>query len=310
MGAATPPVPRAATPVATLLALFAVYLIWGSTYLGIRFGLEDGWPPLLMAGVRFLLAGGLLYGFLRLRGVAAPNRRQWRDLAIMGGLLLGLGNGMVCIAQQSVPSGLAAVAVASMPLWFALFSALRGERTTRMELVGLMVGFAGVVWLNAGSALSASPPGLVALLIAPAAWAWGSVWSRGRDLPPPAMAAAAQMLCGAVLMLVAGLVLGERLHSIPGAKGLLAVAYLTVFGSIIAFSAYTWLLRNVRGSLAGSYAYVNPLVAMVLGALLAGERFGHGDLGATAIVLLGVAVITLSRAAVPRVVPVVQEAGA
>ena len=279
-----------------VLALAALYLIWGSTYLGIRFALEGGWPPLLMAGTRFLLAGAVLYAFLRLRGVPAPTRAQWRDLAIMGTLLLGLGNGMVCIAQQTVSSGLAAVAVASCPLWIGLFAALRGERPTRIEGAGLAIGFVGVLWLNAGSSLTASPLGLVALLVAPLAWAFGSVWSRSRRLPSPFMTAAAQMLCGGVLMLAAGWLLGERVQPRPTTQGTLALAYLAVFGSIVAFSAYAWLLQNVRATLAGSYAYVNPLIAVVLGAWLAGERFGANDLGAMSVILAGVVAITLASA--------------
>ena len=192
MGAASPTLPSRAPPavLSVALALGLVYVVWGSTYLGIRFALEGGWPPLLMAGFRFLVAGGLLYAVLRLRGVAPPTRAQWRDLWLMGFLLLGLGNGMVCIAQQTVSSGLAAVAVASCPLWIGLFAALRGERPSRLETVGLAIGFAGVAWLNSGSSLTASPQGLVALLVAPLAWAFGSVWSRSRALPSPFMAAA------------------------------------------------------------------------------------------------------------------------
>ena len=297
MGAAPPIAPRAAAPaLAIAAALAVVYVVWGSTYLGIRFALEGGYPPLLMAGGRFLAAGALLYALLRARGVPAPTRAQWRDLAFMGTLLLGFGNGMVCIAEQSVSSGLAAVAVASAPLWIGLFAALRGQRPSRIELLGLGVGFLGVLWLNAGSALTASPTALVALLVAPLAWAFGSVWSQGRALPQPFMAAAAQMLCGGVLMLVAGFALGERIHAWPTPKATLSVVYLSVFGSIVAFSAYAWLLQNVRATLAGSYAYVNPAVAVVLGGWLAAERFGANDIGAMVVILLGVVAITLGKA--------------
>lgn len=305
--------PGPAPPLAIALALAAVYLIWGSTYLAIRFSLEGGWPPLLMAGVRFVLAGGLLYAALRLRGVAAPTRAQWRNLAFMGLLLLGLGNGMVCIAEQTVSSGLAAVAVASAPLWMGLFAAMRGEHPRRLEWVGLGIGFLGVLWLNAGSSLTASPTGLVALLIAPLAWAYGSIWSRGRDLPSPFMAAAAQMLCGGAIMLVAGAALGERFDGWPTPRGLLSVGYLATFGSIIGFSAYIWLLQHVRPALAGSYAYVNPVIAVALGAWLASERFGLHDLGAMGVVLLGVLAISLAKAkkaATPAATPATADADA
>ncbi|WP_417471571.1 drug/metabolite exporter YedA [Luteimonas mephitis] len=301
MSASPPLVPPPVSAFAVAMALAVVYVIWGSTYLGIRFALEGGWPPLLMAGTRFLAAGGILFAVLRLRGVSMPAPVQWRNSAFMGVLLLGMGNGLVCIAEQSVSSGLAAVAVASVPLWIGLFATLRGQRSNRLEWLGLGIGFIGVLWLNAGSSLGASPTGLVALLVAPIAWAFGSVWSKGRDLPSPFMGAAAQMLCGGAVMLVAGFALGERFDVAPSAKGSFAVAYLAGFGSIIAFSAYIWLLHNVRATLAGSYAYVNPVIAVVLGAWLAAERFSAHDIGAMAVILLGVVAITLSKARAPKI---------
>jgi drug/metabolite transporter (DMT)-like permease len=293
MSASSPLVKSPVSVLAVAAALAVLYLVWGSTYLGIRFALEGGWPPLLMAGLRFLVAGVILFVALRLRGVPVPTRVQWRNSAFMGVLLLGFGNGMVCIAEQTVSSGLAAVAVASAPLWIGLFAALRGERSGRLEWLGLGIGFVGVLWLNAGNSLVATPVGLVALLIAPVSWAFGSVWSKGRDLPSPFMGAAAQMLCGGAVMLVGGQLLGERLHGMPSVKGTLAVAYLAGFGSIIAFSAYIWLLQNVRATLASSYAYVNPAVAVMLGAWFAAERFGIRDLIPMAAILAGVVGITM-----------------
>lgn len=278
------------------IALALVYVVWGSTYLAIHFALEGGFPPLLMAGGRFVLAGGVMYAVLRWRGVAAPTPGQWKDLAVMGLMLMALGNGMVSIAEQWVSSGLAAVAVASTPLWMGLFSAMRGQHPSRLEWIGLGIGFLGVLWLNAGSTLSANPKGLIALLIAPLAWAYGSIWSRGRDLPSAFMSASGQMLCGGVMMLVAGLVMGEHFNGIPSHKGILALLYLVIFGSIIGFTAYVWLLHNVRPALAGSYAYVNPAIAVGLGAWLAAERFSVHDLGAMAVILCGVVAITLAKA--------------
>ena len=278
------------------VALFLVYVVWGSTYLGIRLALEGGMPPLsVISGTRFIIAGGLLYALLRWRGVAAPTRAQWKTLVVMGFCLLLLGNGMVVLAERDVSSGLAAVAVASVPLWMALFSAIRGEKVTSGEWLGIAVGFAGVLWLNAGSSLTATPTGLVMLLIAPLGWAAGSIWSRGRDLPAPFMAAAAQMLCGGVILFVAGLLRGERMVALTSLQGTLAVAYLCVFGSIVAFTAYVWLLHNVRPVLASSYAYVNPVIAVALGAWLAHERFSVADIGAMVVILAGVVVITLAR---------------
>ena len=279
------------------LALAAVYLIWGSTYLAIRFALEGGFPPFLLGGIRFTLAGVLMFGYLRLRGAAVPTRAQWGNAAVMGVLLLLLGNGMVNMAEKTVSSGMAAVAVASAPLWMGIFAAMRGERPTRMEWTGLGVGFLGVLWLNAGSSLTASPVGLVCLLVASVAWSFGSIWSRGRDMAPPFMGAAAQMLCGGAAMLLVGLATGERMHAMPTPGGLAAFAYLVVLGSLVGFTAYIWLLKHVRPALAGSYAYVNPAIAVLLGALLANERFGVGELVAMGVILLGVVAITFAKAA-------------
>jgi drug/metabolite transporter (DMT)-like permease len=276
------------------LALASVYLVWGSTYLAIRVGLE-GYPPFLMGSLRFIAASLVFYAFLRWRGHAPPTRAQWRNAGVMGLFMMLMGNGLVNVAEQSVSSGVAAVAVASMPLWAGLFGALRGQLSTRGEWLGLVIGFLGVVWLNAGSELVASPVGLVALLLAPIAWAWGSVWSRGRDLPAPFMSTAAQMLCGGVAMAVVGLVLGERIVEVPPLKATLAVGYLAAFGSIVGFSAYVWLLHHVRPALATSYAYVNPPIAVLLGALLLHERVGVQAIGAMALILAGVLLISLSR---------------
>ena len=292
------PEPSAAAPRSGLvvLALLLVYVVWGSTYLGIRLALEGGALPLTMvSGARFIIAGSLMYAVLRWRGMAAPTGRHWRNLAIMGLTMLVLGNGMVVLAERTVSSGLAATAVASVPLWMALFGAMRGTHASRGEWLGIAIGFLGVVWLNAGSSLTASPQGLILLLIAPIGWAFGSVWARGLDLPNPFMTAAGQMLCGGVMLVALGLVTGERPTAWPSMDGLLAVAYLCVFGSIVAFTAYVWLLHNVRPALAASYAYVNPVIAVMLGALIGHERFGLHDIAAMVVILVGVLVLTLAR---------------
>jgi drug/metabolite transporter (DMT)-like permease len=185
------------------LALLALYVIWGSTYLGIRFALES-YPPFLLAGVRFLGAGVALFAFLRWRGAALPTPRQWRNAAITGTLLLGLGNGLVCFAEKTVSSGIAAVAVASMPLFAAAFSGLYGQWPNRRETIGLLVGFGGVVVLNLGSGLAGARLGALALIVAAAAWAFGSVWSKRQDMPSGPMNTAAQMLCGSLALLLFG----------------------------------------------------------------------------------------------------------
>ncbi|WP_256646128.1 drug/metabolite exporter YedA [Thermomonas paludicola] len=287
----------ASTPAAAsvALALAALYLIWGSTYLAIRFALEGGFPPFLLGGIRFLVAGGLLYAVLRWRGVAAPTRPQWRNLLVMGVLLLLMGNGMVNFGEQTVSSGMTAVIVSSSALWMGVFAALRGHRPNRMEWLGLAIGFLGVLWLSAGGSLAGTPGGLAALLVASLAWSFGSIWSRGRDLPPPFMAAAGQMLCGGLAMSLLGAGLGERFHGLPTAHAIGAFWYLVVLGSLAGFSAYIWLLHHVRPALATSYAYVNPAIAVVLGAALAHEHFGPRELAAMAVILLGVVAITLAK---------------
>lgn len=279
---------------AIVLALSSVYVVWGSTYLGIRYALE-GYPPFLLGAIRMALAGALMYGFLRWRGVPPPTRSQWKQLWWLSIFMVLLSNGLVNVAEQEVSSGMAAVAVASMPLWAALFAFLRGERPRRNEWLGLAVGFIGVLWLNAGTDLAATPTGMIALLIAPVAWAWGSIWSRGRDLPMPFMSAAGQMLTGGVWMLAAAMITGERMTTLPPLSATLAVGYLITFGSIIGFTAYIWLLHHVRPALATSYAYVNPPIAVLFGVLLASETFTRHELAAMGVILAGVAIITLSR---------------
>ena len=236
-----------------------------------------------------------LYAVLRWRGVAAPTRAQWANAALTGTLLLGIGNGLVCYAEQTVASGLAAIAVASMPLFAATFGAIYRDWPSRLEWTGLVIGFAGVVLLNFGSGMSGSPLGAIALITAAIAWAFGSVWSRRRDMPPAAMNTAAQMVCGGAALCIASLLLGERLHAIPGFAATMALLYLIVFGSLIAFTAYLYLLNNVRALLATSYAYVNPPVAVLLGAVAVGEAVHPGDIAAMAVILIGVAMITLGK---------------
>jgi len=276
------------------LALLALYVIWGSTYLGIRYALES-YPPFLLAGVRFLGAGIALFAFLRWRGTALPTPRQWRNAAVTGVLLLGFGNGLVCFAEETVSSGIAAVAVASMPLFAAVFSGMYGAWPSRRETVGLLVGFAGVIVLNLGSGLAGSRLGALALIVAAMSWAFGSAWSKRQDMPAGPMNTAAQMLCASVALLLVGFGSGEQLPAHPTLRATAAVVYLALFGSIIAFSAYLYVLKHARPALATSYAYVNPPVAVLFGVLLAGEHVGPFDLAGMAIILLGVCVITLAK---------------
>lgn len=283
-------------------ALAAVYILWGSTYLAIRFALES-YPPFLLGAIRMFLAGALMYAVLRARGAKPPTGKQWRTLGVLSIWMVLLSNGLVNLAETEVGSGLAAIAVASMPLFAGVFAMLRGRHPSRLEWAGLAIGFLGVLWLNAGSELSSSTLGLVCLIIAPIAWAWGSIWSRDLDLPEPFMAASGQMIAGSAWMLGAALVSGERITTMPTFDATAAMLYLVVAGSIFGFTAYIWLLHHVRPALATSYAYVNPPIAVLLGALLGGETFTIHDIGAMAVILVGVVIITLSksRAAKPVV---------
>jgi len=296
-------------------SLGALYVIWGSTYLAMRVGLET-LPPFLMAGTRFVTAGALLYGGLRLRGAPAPTRREWGAAMQTGALLLVGGNGFLAVAQQWVGSGVSAVVVSTMPLWVALFSAgaavaaRRAGRApagsadaapppTRREWTGLLVGFAGAGLLHLGGELHAAHPAGLLVLLAPVCWAIGSIRSRSLPLPRGAMATAAQMLAGGVVMLALSPALGERLHGMPSTRSLLAVGYLIVFGSIVAFSAFGYLIRATRPSIATSYAYVNPLIAIALGVWLAGARASAVTWGAAGIVVAGVVILSSRGAAAP-----------
>jgi drug/metabolite transporter (DMT)-like permease len=278
-----------------LLTLFAVYVVWGSTYLAMRFALQ-GFPPFIMAGLRFVVAGGALLLYLRARGAPLPTLKQSAAAVLVGALLLVGGNGGVALAEQRVSSGLAALGVATVPLWAVLFGGLWRRWPRRLEWGGLALGFAGIVLLNVQGDLRANPIGALTLLLAAASWALGSVWSGHLTLPEGMMGTAVEMLGAGVLLLLCGAVFGERIHGVPSVSSMSALLYLTVFGSLIAFSSYTYLLRHVPPTLATSYAYVNPLVAVGLGAALAGERVTLVELLAMPVILAGVVLVVLGRA--------------
>ncbi|MFT3791671.1 MAG: drug/metabolite exporter YedA [Rudaea sp.] len=277
-----------------LLALVGVYVIWGSTYYGLRVALT-GFPPFALAAIRFVIAGGLLYALLRWRGGAAPTRRQWFNCLVTGTLLLGIGNGGVCYAEQTVASGIAAVAVASAALFMAIVAGWYGQWPNRMEWVGLVIGFVGIVVLNLGGELRGSPAGAFALVLSPVAWAFGSVWSKHQGMPEPMMSAAAQMLAGSVPLAVVSFFSGEHFSAVPDSTSMAAMAYLVVFGSLLGFSAYIYLLHHTRPALASSYAYVNPPVAVLVGVLFGGEAVSNLDIIGTIVIVAGVAAITLAK---------------
>ena len=287
---------------AVAAAFAAVYVIWGSTYLAIKFCLET-LPPFLTAGLRFLLAGTLLLAWCRLRGPVAPTRGNWWTALVTGGLMLLGGNGGVVWAQQHVPSGLAALIVACVPLWMVGLDWARpgGTRPSRITLLGIVVGLVGVALLvlpgRAGGPMK--PAAAVVLLLGSGCWALGSLLGSRMDLAAsPLLATALQMLCGGALLAVAGLSCGEAAVIDPAGISLrstLAFFYLVVFGSLIAYSCYCWLLRVTTPARASTYAYVNPVVAVFLGYAIAGETFGPRVLLAGAIIIAAVVVITTSR---------------
>jgi drug/metabolite transporter (DMT)-like permease len=278
-----------------VVSLLAVYIIWGSTYLGIKYAL-DGFPPFILNGSRLVVAGALLYPIARRTGRARPTARQWRDSAIVGGILFIGGLGLVTVAQEvGVGSGLVASAVAVMPLWAALWSGVLGRWPTRFEWAGLAVGFAGVALLSREGDFQASTAGMVLMILSPMLWAFGSVISGRLRLPAGLMAASAQMLTGGVLLLVAAAVRGETIPGPPSAKTWAAMAYLTVFGSMFAYTAYAYLLATVRPAVATSYAYVNPVVAVILGLTLGGESIGAWGIAGLPVILAGVAVVGMAQ---------------
>lgn len=292
-------------------ALFALYIIWGSTYFVIRIGVES-WPPLMMAGVRFLTAGILLMAFLLLRAHKLPPLRPLLNAALIGFLLLAVGNGMVTVAEhQNVPSGIAAVVVATVPLFTLCFSRLFGIKTRKLEWVGIAIGLAGIIMLNSGGNLSGNPWGAILILIGSISWAFGSVYGSRITLPVGMMAGAIEMLAAGVVLMIASMIAGEKLTALPSLSGFLAVGYLALFGSIIAINAYMYLIRNVSPALATSYAYVNPVVAVLLGTGLGGETLSKIEWLALGVIVFAVVLVTLGKylfPAKPVVAPVIQDA--
>lgn len=293
----TTSVPVLSTPridLRLVACLAAVYVIWGSTYLAMGIAVVD-LPPLLMACARFGFAGAVMLVVARQRGAAWPSARDWLRVAPSGLLLFVGGNGFVAIAETTVSSGGAAVVCATMPLWAGALGWFGGARPPLREWLALVVGFAGVIVLMGGPSLAGAPIDIAVLVCAPICWAAGSLLSRRSrgvggahgGLIVPAL----QMLTGAAALVVAALVHGERIPVHVGADSWLALGYLTVFGSLVTFTAYAWLLRNARPAIATSYAYVNPLVAVLIGAALHGEPLGVSTIVAN--VLIAVAVIAV-----------------
>jgi drug/metabolite transporter (DMT)-like permease len=288
-----------------LLAAFAaVYVIWGSTYLAIKFAIAT-LPPLLMGGTRFLAAGAILYIWSRARGVARPTRLHWRSALIIGALLLVGGNGGVVLGEQAVPSSLTALLISTTPIWMTLLDWLRpgGTKPSGGVIFGLLIGFAGVALLigpdlsTPGTSLN--PLALAVILAASVSWAAGSLYSRGAPVPQsPLLGTGMEMLAGGALLLVAGLVTGEAGHLHVQSVSLgsaLALGYLIVFGSLVAFTCYIFLLKATTTARVSTYAYVNPVVAVLLGWVFAGEQLKPITLLGAAVIVSAVVIITAFR---------------
>jgi drug/metabolite transporter (DMT)-like permease len=296
------PAPRAVV----WLAIVILYVVWGSTYLGIRIAIESI-PPFVMASVRFLLAGVIMLGavaIVRRGAIVRPSRVELRDSFFVGALLMGGGMGAVAWGEQTVPSGIAALLIAMMPVWVAVFSRIfLGERLPLATTVGIGVGMLGVAILVGPSIAiegSLDPAGVLALLISPMCWAGGSVFAaHGARLPKdPFVTTGLQMLSGAIVLGAAGVVAGEFARFDPAAvtrESLVALAYLTLVGSLVAFTAYAWVLRHAPLPLIATYAFVNPVVAVVLGAIVLDESVTPLQVVAGAVIVVGVALIILSR---------------
>jgi drug/metabolite transporter (DMT)-like permease len=284
-----------------VLGFLVIYIVWGSTYLAIRWGVETI-PPFFMGSVRFLIAGGLLYGYSRWRGAAAPTALEWRGSAIVGFLLLVVGNGAVAWSEQRVSSSMTSLMVATVPLWLVLCEVVQGQRPGLAKWAGVALGLVGVALLvmPAGGDLRSAavePAGAVVLALGTLAWTIGSLYSRTAKLAQPAtLAISMQMLAGGVLLGLVSGASGEwpRVH--PAAittSSLYSLAYLIVFGSLIGFSTYMWLLRVTTPTAVGTYAYVNPVVAVLLGVAFAGEHMPAQAFVAMLVIVAGVAMVSL-----------------
>jgi drug/metabolite transporter (DMT)-like permease len=289
---------------ALIVNLGLVYIIWGSTYFAIKIAVQT-MPPLLMAGVRFLIAGSALYITMRMLKVPRPTLRQWTQAGFVGVLLLGGGNGTVSWVEQQVPSSIAALLVALVPLWMVSLNWLLpgGSRPSVRTMLGVALGFGGVALLafRGGASGGGLSPMAFLLVISSFVWAAGSLYARKADMPAsPLMSTAVEMLVGSVTLLVGGLLAGEggavRLGAISW-PSIAALGFLVLFGSLVGYSAYTWLLKEASPALVSTYAYVNPVVALFLGVAFGSERLTSVSLIAAAIIIASVVLITLPGSA-------------
>jgi len=292
--------PRAARAAPLLIpALLACYVVWGSTYLAIRWALVS-FPPFFQMGTRFLAAGVLVMAWVLWRGGALPSRTEWRNAFVIGALMLGGGMGLTASAEQYIGSGLIAAFIAVMPMMVCALGLLFGQRPNRWELAGMAVGVLGVLLLVGGASFSAAPVGVACIAGATLAWSLGSVLTTTRlPMAPGAAGFASEMLCGGAVLMLISLALGEQFAWPPQPLAAAAWSYLVVFGSLIAFSAYLYLLGHASAAVATSYAFVNPVIALLLGVAVASEAVTRGEWVACGVILFGVLLIFRGKSRSP-----------
>lgn len=292
------------------IALLALYIVWGSTYLAIRFSVETI-PPFLHASIRFLISGAILFLWRRAAGDAIPTKSNWKSAAIVGTLLLLGGNGLVALAEKNIPSGIAALVISTSPFWLVLFESLRsgGTKPNWQSIIGLVIGFSGVFLLIGpdeitGSGQQFNTFSVILLLIAPFLWSLGSIYARGADMPKSTLISTGmQMLTGSVALFVVSVATGELNGFSFGEVSMRSwwgLLYLITFGSLVGFVSYGWLLHNAPVSLTSTYAYVNPVVAVILGWLLADEALDTRIVIASAIIIGSVILINSARQVKPK----------
>jgi drug/metabolite transporter (DMT)-like permease len=278
-----------------LWCLAATWLVWGSTYLAIRFALVS-FPPYWQMGSRFVIAGAGLMAWCKWRGATLPTRVQWRNALIIGSLMLGMGMGNAARAEMTIASGLVVAFIAITPTTITLFNLCYGLRPTRIEVLGILIGLAGVLMLVSGDGFSASRTGLLAIAIANIGWSLGSVVSQRQcKLAPGAVGFASEMIAGGAVLLIMSRLSGETPSWSPEPRALVAWVYLIVFGSLIAFNAYMVLLSRTSASLASSYTFVNPVVAMILGVTFGGEVISAFEWLAALVIIVAVVLLMLGR---------------
>lgn len=282
-------------PPLVMITLLAIYLIWGSTYLGGAYALES-YPAFMVVAIRLFFATFILLTVLKVRGVPFPPMRQMLNAMLIGGLMFGGGAGLVSTAQgMGVASGLASLAVAAVPIWATIFASFLGYRPTKLEMLGLAIGISGVALLNMENGLQSQPLGALVLLIGPMLWAFGSMMSNRLTMPKGFMGTVFQMTGGFLVLMILSFLSGEQFPAQPSLVSTVALVYLTIFGTLTAFSAYMYLVRTVRPALATSYAYVNPVIAVLLGMSIRAEQITSLGILAMVVIITGVVLVMMGK---------------